>query len=1733
MALKEAEDDRIRISTLNAKSREDIIRSTVKERPREVPREPVREPPRERSPDPPRERPREKLREKPKEKTQEKPREKPREKPQEKPVEKPREKPLAPENPPVKTPVKPESRPQEKPRETPDIPLRPNRERRKSMMETHTSTIDKFALKREQTKSAQSTPYSSTDSLPLWKEKTIHSSRSTPIKDQSREFRSPPPAETPPIRPLSMPKIGTPTEESSTRKKTDSPFGPKLSFATSSFFKVLKEEFQGKSVRVDEKKKELDPEPEPELESASDSESTSPSESESDSEQSQSTVKGASRNPEQVEGVETSEQESLSESSSETSSSSSSSSSSDSQSGTGPEQAIEEEPKGPKEPREVIEEKADPIKKEDPKQEVLPEEPKPEVLPEEPKTPVLQDTPELPKPRRNLRNTPSPPRPKSVHSRTGSDGSLTPRNSVGSDNRSAVSSEPVRNVSDASTATVQPLRFNKSKKQLETVVNHEPPSKQQTTAEAVVAELEAETEDWYNPEVSVKAPSLKRKYTKHADLISILSVPRSNKSMRSAARSRSGRSKGRKKVVETLTITDLMDELAGDEVRYMREMRTLVEDVVPVLFQTVLGRADDDLRRTASTSSSGTSATASSRNSRSGFHSNPTRPIVDMGITLERLKSLHERIPRDHDQFLMWAGDAKRVYEEYLSVWRMGFQDVVVTMPPAPDDEYDPTPLGQDAQIRRELEILHGRIDTNAKYEGDPSTWAMPPPPVPEEEEQDEQVDVAFLLKRPLVRLKLLAKLLKRINYIDASPLAESLSNSFHALVTMARKKISDEKARIEDEAAASLDVSSVCDMNLLLPRADVSLDQSRRVKARDVFAMRLYHSTGQIIERNVELILRDPSTRSKYSKGEVLIVELGEGTHKWLLFPPVALSAISARTGDAAGEIVVMVRGLNQHAEEWREIMALASSTAAGFEWVQMLGLVPIPPEGPFAEEKHHEPTYLETVIEESIAPSRHQTPVEKPKRKKNIVYGLRSEAPKLQAGEGLGISKPDPQTASSIKEEEVDPVEEPSAHGWIVPDISVSTAPEDLAKLLAGFELPNVDVQKADDDRSTDKPGDNSVDRSSSLHTVTDAGSSLSPSTSTKSVSSITRSRRASRPSQKRKKDIINENKDPSIAEKDSQESLAEVASLNKSPSINLDAESRPERKISGGLQNIPVLLPSPVPEPESESGTESEPEAEPEADIPPPVPPHRSPAPSRSGTPESPPGSPTVPSSPASSVRSGFGGRRRTSSPLKHEYAPSSTSDSGSEHETPMEIGNVMDYQDKSESESESSSEDEESDDAVSLCSEEEDGDYPPPMLSIPRRMSRKSAGSISIPRQRASSIFSSSAKIEDIQAPDTAPPPVPQIGIKFRAFVYKWGTSSWDKLIPGECKIVITPGHIEGFPLDSSSTSSPGTPGSRDGPDGLKFNDSMLSLQDSIFSLDLNPETPIRRGTAVDISIRTPKGSSLAGANIMLRSRSPNECEMLFNGIQSNIHYPADYQVSTMLTSMVPSEMGGTSVSSATFGGSIKRGFAWTRGKTYRAGMSTGTPSLVSTPSETSVGSIASAFSRFRGKGIFKNSSLSSVASSATTSMMGDGSRGGTPTELSNLPGIENGFITMAPMKVRLYLRETPSKWRDLGNARLNVLNPPDTAKNMNDKRVVITNKKGNLILLDTVLGEQSFERVARTGIAISILTSEGEADGTGKPGDIGGIGAKNTVYMMQMKGEAEAAYSFSILGKLRY
>ena len=219
---------------------------------------------------------------------------------------------------------------------------------------------------------------------------------------------------------------------------------------------------------------------------------------------------------------------------------------------------------------------------------------------------------------------------------------------------------------------------------------------------------------------ATKKTSLKRKLTTHADLMSVLSIPREESGSIVSARSiRTSRTR-----LATATVDDLMKEVASDEAKYTRELRTLVDGVIPVLLSCVLSKAE--------------SATAAGLFSRSPSSSGAsvTRPIVDMGVALDRLKSVHNRIPTDSsDKFLAWAQTTKKIYADYIKAWRLGFQDVVVNLAPATDAEQVDGAAWDEGLSRNDDGYLVG---------GD-----------------GERVDVAFLLKRPLVRLKYLSKTVK------------------------------------------------------------------------------------------------------------------------------------------------------------------------------------------------------------------------------------------------------------------------------------------------------------------------------------------------------------------------------------------------------------------------------------------------------------------------------------------------------------------------------------------------------------------------------------------------------------------------------------------------------------------------------------------------------------------------------------------------------------------------------------------------------------------------------------------------------------------------------------------------------------------------------------------------------------------------------------------------------------
>jgi hypothetical protein len=111
-----------------------------------------------------------------------------------------------------------------------------------------------------------------------------------------------------------------------------------------------------------------------------------------------------------------------------------------------------------------------------------------------------------------------------------------------------------------------------------------------------------------------------------------------------------------------------------------------------------------------------------------------TKPIVDMGISLEHLQTLHRRISvRDADQFLHWVSGAYKIYDDYLTAWRLEFDDLVVNLAPATH-----SPENKAATNVMSSTSLTDSADTYT-----------------------ERVDVAYLLKRPLMRVKYLAKAIK------------------------------------------------------------------------------------------------------------------------------------------------------------------------------------------------------------------------------------------------------------------------------------------------------------------------------------------------------------------------------------------------------------------------------------------------------------------------------------------------------------------------------------------------------------------------------------------------------------------------------------------------------------------------------------------------------------------------------------------------------------------------------------------------------------------------------------------------------------------------------------------------------------------------------------------------------------------------------------------------------------
>lgn len=1063
---------------------------------------------------------------------------------------------------------------------------------------------------------------------------------------------------------------------------------------------------------------------------------------------------------------------------------------------------------------------------------------------------------------------------------------------------------------------------------------------------------------------------------------------------------------------------------------------------------------------------------------------------------------------------------------------------------------------------------------------------------------------------------------LQGINHVKPSERADTISATFQDLVTAARKRSNDEQARLEDEAAATIDATRARDPRSLAPLAGVRLDATRCVRARDYFDMYLYHSSGQELSCRVELLLRDNAPGAGQG-GDLLLCEV-DSTGRWLLLPPIQQSRVSARNGDLKGEIIVMIRGNQADGSEWSEVMSLtADDEQAGFEWVQMLGLTPIPP--PIAEIRRdqmvtgqiHRPasshgSSLVSAATASTVPFKSRTP--SPNEIEIPLGEQHTEVSKV-----WNYDTPDRRQQSRT----VSPITPPSGDGSLASrnfDTSNVSPPEPQTPL--GM-VQRTKRPEADPDRT---PRNSFDDAARSDGTASPTGLKRTKAKRlSRSVTSSPVSQRPSRqitlddpiefvdepkPLQSREAKIIQEERQPrrkSTKRRGKNFSVwmptSEVGNSDESDESEQSAEEEPDspppgspprphthRRVSSTpsmeLPAIPRLrktshpstplreaasadaLPEPPASAPPKMGKSPATLPEEVEDAPPPPPPHRSPSP---GTPVTLKGSKTPNFTPA---LPGWKTKRRSSSPLKHEYEPSTCTESSTESEDDVVSEDDVTDSDDASLTSDSSG-DELDDDVVPTPLMPLNSNAPVRTRSYATRPSsagRDSAPLEPLPEETKeflevsppASIYTlPNGEITPSQSASNQPyRAVPATSdnnaAKAIASIFSWSDAGrWDSLHPDECSIVVTPGKIEVFEM----TSAHSQPLVSDGDEILQ-----PGGRAPLIAVELTPLVPLRKSTAIDISIRSPPTSDsriTTGNNIMLRSRNANECAQLYALInQSRINNPTyialqnargPYGQTSWAEAMDRRNEARTNASSSgsgLFGGTLGRRSSYRKSSTRAASISAATESSVGTMG-TAMRSALSRFSFGKG-GMFgvRNSTLGS----RSLNSFDTGSSGSLPGSGASSPmgpGAVGAPAGITNTKCRLYERESLKKWRDMGGARLTIMLPsphpsapgspnplqrsPGTRDHTQERRILVTSKKEGQTLLDVTLSETCFERVARSGIAVSVW--EDNVDDRGEVGQVshtGGVnGARARVFMIQMKSEREAAYCFSLLGRMRY
>ncbi|RMZ76379.1 hypothetical protein DV737_g4849, partial [Chaetothyriales sp. CBS 132003] len=1118
-------------------------------------------------------------------------------------------------------------------------------------------------------------------------------------------------------------------------------------------------------------------------------------------------------------------------------------------------------------------------------------------------------------------------------------------------------------------------------------------------------------------------PRLKRKLTTHEDLMSVLSLPMQRRSTRSRRRAQ--------QPLQPQSAEDLLASLAAEEDKYGRELRTLVDGIIPVLLQCVLSKSD-------SPTTTGLFMSTADGKDNMTF----TKPIVDMGVALERLKSLHSRMPTHSiDALVVWAHTAQKSYNAYLTAWRLGFQDVVVNLEPLDNGKEVDQGMSRDAD--------GDVVDTAGK-----------------------KADVAYLLKRPLVRVKNLSKTFESIKEMSDRALATEVAAAFADLTALARRRHQEEQGRLEDEAAARIDSTRARDIRTLAATAKASINPNRRVRARDSFGLSMYHSTGQRLDCRIEMIMRDNPPGSP-TGGDVLICEIDD-SGKWLLFPPVELASISARRAEDKSDLVVMVRGPAGLGKEWHELLALtADDPETRFMGLNLGG-------GLQSKSQH---TW-----------KKQERPQEKP-------------VPRRRRPSGLSFDR------STISDQSIKEVPNTLKASSTPTSPEPGTAPLSPKEHRKPYKNEGLYMMSgALSDR--DQPPRQSLDRKPAGHSSPEW----------------------------------------------------------KKPQLARQRHSSNPTKKSHSAPTTPI-----VQKPESAPKAPAAPSA------------NRPPAATKSR--HSPHQQQDERSTPLNASI-----QQQSSSPLKHEYAPSTASDSSSDSDS-------------------DGHDDSSSDTSEGFVSETKD--VAMPLVAVTAAGNKRSTkfGLQPPPAAPTSGTRTLAPSDSASQGPYRKVPPstsVPE-GQKTKtiAVVCSWSDKGvWEQIHPDECSIVISPGLIEAFEMSPDHSGDVLNAGANASPiGGTKPGKSSSAKREPLVAFELTPVVPLRRGTALDISIRSPPTATSrlkTTNNIMFRSRNADECDTLYSMINwARCNNPTYIQ----LQRARPQE---ASVTFNTGSAGHKRSGsrAWLglgridRRSSYRASAHPAArlPS-VGGDSEASAGTLSSAFSALKRFGVSSAFNLNrssvtwqtgrsrasaSLYSSESGTLPGSGSGTSTPqpSQLGFIPGRDgpnvpgtsaeaaNGAGMVNNMKIRLYVRKG-QHWEDLGAGRLTVMpgedralrsrtsghpaaaaggatpsrapsagdaTPPGVPRlpsashtpnrlhgNGKEKRVIVRKAKDDkVVLLEATLGESCFERVMQTGIAVKVWDEDDTIADKG-----GVVLGHGRVYMMQFPGTREAGWVFGLCGTYRY